>query len=96
MKVCIWFGLIAVNYNPPSNQLLFVDGDLLMGLGPRQCEVKLTATTVQDAEAVTGLHVDDVTTQYGLKPTDRLWLYNDNDDGDGFTAVFADLEDLKR
>ena len=52
MKVCIWFGCIAVDYQPPGHQLLFV-------------------------------------------PTCRLWAYTDNDSGDGFTAVFVDLEDMK-
>jgi len=96
MKICIWFGLIAVDYTPPNNQILFVDGDLLTGLGPRQCEERMVETTISDAEGATGLYLEDIIQNYKLDPECRLWFYNDNNDGDGFTALFVDLDDLRK
>tara|TARA_R110002126_G_scaffold99242_1_gene230417 strand:+ start:592 stop:894 length:303 start_codon:yes stop_codon:yes gene_type:complete len=100
MKVCLWFGVMAVNYKPPGNQLLMCDSGpdspwLLQGIGCYQSSAPVTECTIGTAEDITGLCFDDVPALAKLRDDTKLWVYDDSD-GDGCTALFIDLEDLTR
>ena len=97
MKVCVWFGMLGSQPNHQFDQTLFCEGEVLQGLGPRQCGADMVEATFATVEDITGLYMGDVTTAYGLKPEAKVWVHDntDKDTGEGFTAVFVDLEDLK-
>ena len=98
MKVCVWFCCMGLDYKPPHGQLLFVEDNVLQGLGPSQSHAKVVGTTLADLEKDTGMYVDLNEEEWAriIHPTmTKVWYYIDqNEDGEGFSAIFVDHDAL--
>lgn len=96
MKVAIDFSLLGSFPQHSNDQTLLIEGDLLIGLGPRQSCGLVMAKETTLGELREDLGMDHCP---GYPADLKVWFFDSDTDGsagEGFSFTLAELEDLKK